>query len=59
MRAARQKAGKTLREVATALGVSERTVMRWELNQTNPPADSVIRLARFLRRRAEDLVRVA
>lgn len=59
IRGARREEGKTVREVATALGVSERTVRRWELAETIPASDSLIRLARMLRRRPEDLVRVA
>lgn len=59
IRSAREKAGKTQREVAEALNVCERTVMRWELGQSMPPGDSLIRLARILRRNPEDLVRVA
>jgi DNA-binding transcriptional regulator YiaG len=59
LREARIKAGKSAQEIATALGVSQRTVRRWELGETRPPFDSVVRVARILRRRAEDLVKVA
>ena len=59
MRQARHRAGKTLRQVAIELAVSERTVMRWELGQTKPGAESIVRLARLFRRRPEDLLRVA
>ncbi len=59
IRRARHRAGKTLRYVAAALAVTERTVMRWELGQTKPDAETLIRLARLFRRRPEDLVMVA
>ena len=58
IRAARLKAGMTQREVADSLVVNERTVMRWELGQTIPETDKLLRLARLLRRRPEDLVQV-
>jgi transcriptional regulator with XRE-family HTH domain len=59
MRAARHRSKKTIQQVAEALGVSERTVMRWELEQARPAAESVIRLARLYRCRPDQLVRVA
>jgi transcriptional regulator with XRE-family HTH domain len=59
MRAARHRAKKTIRQVAEVLGKSERTVMRWELDQAKPGADDVVRLARLYRCRPEQLLRVA
>lgn len=59
IRSARKATGKSLDDVARAVGVSERSVRRWELGQTMPDAGSLLKLARVLRRNPEDLLKVA
>jgi len=47
IRALRQAAGKTQREVAIALGVTERNYVRWEQGETLPDAANLIRLSDY------------
>lgn len=48
MRSLREAAGKTQRECAMALGVGERTYVRWEHGDAVPSGGSLVRLADFL-----------
>ena len=47
LRALREKAGKTQREVALALNVGERIYVRWEHGDNLPDAENLVRLADF------------
>jgi len=49
IREIRGAAGKTQREVAAAVGVTERTYVRWEQGDVLPDAVNLIRLADYFR----------
>ena len=49
LRALRQEAGLTQRAVAIALGVTDRTYIRWEQGETRPEADNLVALLAFFR----------
>ncbi len=45
IRAGRRRAGKTVREIAIALGVTERTYARWESGEVQPDGQNLVALA--------------
>jgi transcriptional regulator with XRE-family HTH domain len=45
----RLKAGRSIDEVASRIGVAARTYRRWENDEKRPLADHLIRLARYWR----------
>lgn len=47
LKAARARAGKTIRQVAADLGVAERTYIRWEQGDCSPDAANLIGLADY------------
>lgn len=49
LRECRERVGKTAREVAAAVDVTERTYTRWEAGEVLPDAINLIRLADFFR----------
>lgn len=57
LRDLRTRLGLTLREVAGALGKSQRTLLRWEKGETRPPAGEVSRLADLYGVEAREIVR--
>lgn len=55
IRSARVRANKTQVQLADAIGVSERTVMRWELGRTMPRGDDLRKTWIYLRHFVKDL----
>jgi len=55
LKEARLSAGKSQRDVATVLGVSESTISRWETGRTTPRTPTAVRLARLLETSVEAL----
>lgn len=50
LRALRKRHGKTIQDVATGVGVVWRTVLRWELGQSEPSGHNLIALASYFQK---------
>lgn len=59
IRKLRLAAGKTQREIAAAVGVTERTYVRWEHGQNHPDALSLVRLAGYFGVEPRELLRAS
>ena len=44
---ARKKAGKSLEDVASLLGVTAQTIRNWEARRATPPVDKAVTMAKF------------
>jgi transcriptional regulator with XRE-family HTH domain len=52
----REKRDQTIRQVASALNIAERTYIRWEQGDGLPDAENLIRIADYFRVHPRDLV---
>lgn len=57
IKSARKRAGKTVKDVASVMGVSLAAVYQWESGVNRPDIDKLLSLAAFLDCQVEDLLR--
>lgn len=57
IKSARKRAGKSVAEVAAAMGVTDGAVYQWDLGMTMPSTDKLLKLAQFLGCSVDELLK--